>query len=111
MLIDESRRISPLLAGWVTEDSPISYPKCGPLFKDSHRADFWFKDGNVILLAGSVAFKVQRGVIERHSDVFRDILSIPQPLEEETFEDCHIVEIYDEPADLWCLLKALYDGL
>lgn len=111
MLIDESRRTSPTITGSELEVASSSHPKSGQWFRDSRRTDFWFKDGNVVVLAGNVAFKVHRGVLERHSDVFRDVLSIPQPPEEGTFEGCHMVEIFDEPADLWCLLKALYDGL
>lgn len=96
---------------YLKQDVTCSTSKIISTFKDSRQADFWFRDGNVILLADSVAFKVHRGVLERHSDVFRDILSIPQPVDEEMFEGCHIVEVHDEPSDLWCLLKALYDGL
>lgn len=78
---------------------------------DTRRADFWFNDGNVILLAGNVAFKVHRGNLERHSDVFHDLLTLPQPPDITTFEDCNIIELHDSPSDLWYLLKALYDGL
>jgi hypothetical protein len=68
--------------------------------------DFWFSDGNVILSAGSFAFKVHRGQLERHADIFRTMLSIPQP--ENT--DCTI-RLCDSPTDVYHLLRALYDGL
>ncbi|KAH8115788.1 hypothetical protein DFH11DRAFT_1507542 [Phellopilus nigrolimitatus] len=81
------------------------------LVAETRQTDFWFGDGNIILLADNVAFKVHRGNLERHSDVFQDLMSIPQPADVAMFEDCHIIELHDSPADLWYLLKAIYDGL
>ncbi|KAI5119753.1 hypothetical protein M0805_004085 [Coniferiporia weirii] len=111
MLVDlacsASCSVSPTLAG----TGPSTPNEPNSLCAGTKQADFWFKDGNVILLAGNVAFKVHRGVLERHSDVFEDLLSIPQPPGEVTFEECHIIELHDQPTDLWYLLKALYDGL
>jgi hypothetical protein len=46
------------------------------------RGDPWFADGNIILVPKSenqVAFKVHRGVLSRHSEVFRSMFDIPQP--------------------------------
>jgi hypothetical protein len=74
-------------------------------------SDFWFVDGNVILISGHVAFKVHRGQLERHSEVFCDLFSLPQPATQELFEGCPCVELHDSPDDILCLLKALYDGL
>ncbi|EJD00814.1 uncharacterized protein FOMMEDRAFT_89795 [Fomitiporia mediterranea MF3/22] len=90
--------------------SPVSSDSCS-LSPESRQKDFWFEDGSVILLADTIAFKVHRGQLARHSDVFRDLLSIPQPQDEASFEGCYIVELHDSPEDLWYLLKALYDGL
>lgn len=90
--------------------SPASTETCETL-SEAQRSDFWFKDGNVILMAGNVAFKVHRGNLERHSEIFRDMLSIPQPPDAETFEDCPLIELHDSPMDLWHLLRAIYDGL
>ena len=77
--------------------------------------DFWFADGNIVLLAGDVAFKVHRGQLVRHSDVFHDMFSLPQPAEGEAgqglVDGCQWVELHDDPADVLHLLRALYDGL
>ncbi|KAL5530738.1 hypothetical protein ACEPAF_6996 [Sanghuangporus sanghuang] len=81
------------------------------LSAETRQTDFWFEDGSVILLAGTVAFKVHRGQLARHSEVFRDLLSLPQPIDEAIFEGCPLVELHDSPTDLWYLLRALYDGL
>jgi len=68
--------------------------------------DFWFSDGNVILTAGPFAFKVHRGQLERHAEIFQTMLSIPQPEN----ADC-IINLCDSPTDVYHLLRALYDGL
>jgi hypothetical protein len=75
------------------------------------QSDLWFEDGNVILVAGDVAFKVHKGQLERHSEIFRDLFSLPQPVDQPTFQGCPIVQLYDSPSDITFLLRALYDGL
>ncbi|GBE86175.1 hypothetical protein SCP_0900520 [Sparassis crispa] len=75
------------------------------------QSDVWFSDGNIVLLAGQAAFKVHRGQLERHSDVFRDLFLIPQPPQQETIEGCSWVELHDSPPDVLHLLRALYDGM
>ena len=74
------------------------------------KTDFWFADGNVVLLACDVAFKVHRGPLVRHSDIFRDMFSLPHPTAE-AIDGCPWVELHDDPADVLHLLHALYDGL
>jgi hypothetical protein len=68
--------------------------------------DFWFSDGNVILSAGSFAFKVHRGQLERHAEIFQTMLSIPQPENADG-----IINLCDSSTDVYHLLRALYDGL
>ncbi|OSD00139.1 hypothetical protein PYCCODRAFT_1371806 [Trametes coccinea BRFM310] len=84
-----------------------------PQLKDYNTTDFWFMDGNMILFAGAVAFKVHRGQLVRHSDVFHDMFSLPQPEEggQGLVDGCPWVELYDDPSDVLHLLRALYDGL
>lgn len=75
------------------------------------QSNIWFDDGNVILSAEGVAFKVHRGQLERHSEIFRDLFSLPQPADQPTFQGLPIVQLYDSPSDITFLLRALYDGL
>ncbi|TFK47038.1 hypothetical protein OE88DRAFT_850946 [Heliocybe sulcata] len=75
------------------------------------RTDLWLSDGNIMLIAGSTRFKVHRSQLERHSEVFRDMFALPQPSCQETVDGCLPVVLYDSPADLFFLLRALYDGL
>lgn len=75
------------------------------------RSDFWFPDGNIVIVAGSAAFKVHRGQLERHSEVFSDLFAIPQPEDQELIDGCPYVELQDCPSDVFYFLSALYDGL
>ncbi|KAH0835598.1 hypothetical protein J3R83DRAFT_9323 [Lanmaoa asiatica] len=93
------------------------------------RSDIWFSDGNTVLVAGSAAFKVHRGQLERHSEVFKDMFLVGRAgvgpsrqgasvCDEETVNEegtkivdgCPTVDIYDCPSDVYHLLVALYDG-
>ncbi|KAJ7473285.1 hypothetical protein FB451DRAFT_1248909 [Mycena latifolia] len=75
------------------------------------RSELWFQDGNIVIIAGSAAFKVHRGQLCRHSEVFDDVFSIPQPKDQDLYDGCPWVEVYDCPSDVLYFLKALYDGL
>lgn len=76
----------------------------------------WFDDGNIILIPdeheNQVAFKVHRGVLSRHSEVFQSMFEIPSSINGETFlEGCQVVRMYDRAVELSILIKALYDGV
>ena len=80
------------------------------------RGDPWFDDGNIILLTdledGGVAFKVHRGVLCRHSDVFQAMFDLADPPpDSEHVDDCPIVNMPDLPEELSSVIKALYDGV
>ncbi|TEB27368.1 hypothetical protein FA13DRAFT_1736503 [Coprinellus micaceus] len=68
----------------------------------------WFEDGNIILQAGNLQFKVHRGVLAKQSPVFADLFQIPHPPGEPTVEGCPVVELHDEAEDLEHALLALY---
>ena len=81
------------------------------------RGEPWFEDGNIILIAHTgddqdgVAFKVHRGILSRHSEIFRTMFEIPQGSSDaEMLDDCLIVRMYDLPNELSNLITALYDG-
>ncbi|KAJ6620698.1 hypothetical protein B0H10DRAFT_1044883 [Mycena sp. CBHHK59/15] len=52
-------------------------------------------------------FRVNCNVLARHSSVFQDMLSLPQPPKETTIKGCPIVHLSDVPLEL--LLEALHD--
>ena len=100
MYIDSCRSVSPNPTNCADEQVLSG---CHP--------DFWFSDGNIVLAVDKVLFKVHRGQLERHSEVFQSLFSIPQPQDAPTVEGMPVVELFDSPSDVSYLLKALYDGL
>ncbi|TFY67856.1 hypothetical protein EVJ58_g1366 [Rhodofomes roseus] len=77
------------------------------------RGEPWFDDGNIVLLAdaSNVAFKVHRGMLARHSEIFQSMFELPPPQADvERVDGCQLVRMYDLPEDLSSLIKALYDG-
>ena len=78
----------------------------------THHDSLWFEDGNVVLIAANVMFKVHRGVLSNHSDVFRDMFALVQPPQARTkmYDDCPCVVLQDVPEQLGSFLALLYDG-
>ncbi|EIW56923.1 uncharacterized protein TRAVEDRAFT_128165 [Trametes versicolor FP-101664 SS1] len=77
-----------------------------------HDPEFWYSDGNIILVARDVEFRVYKGLLADHSSVFRDMFSLPQPPTKASspsaFENgtCPVVHLYDSPEDLRHVLRA-----
>ncbi|KAL1950356.1 hypothetical protein VTO73DRAFT_5480 [Trametes versicolor] len=84
----------------------------------SARGEPWFDDGNIILLAedgasdNAAAFKVHRGVLARHSEVFQSMFELSTPIsgDVDVADGCPIVRMHDRPTELSGLIRALYDG-
>ena len=72
---------------------------------------FWFDDGSIIICVQDTAFKVHRSQLARHSEIFADLFSLPQPPDSPNLEGCPIVHLPDRKSDFVDLLKALYDPL
>ncbi|OBZ69703.1 hypothetical protein A0H81_10185 [Grifola frondosa] len=70
--------------------------------------EFWYKDGNIVLIAGNIAFRVYQGLLAEQSQVFMDLFVVPQPAGAETMDDCAMVHLSDSPEDLRHLLRALF---
>ena len=47
----------------------------------------WLDDGNVVLTAASIAFKVHRGILERHSTTFKSAISNPSQGKDHLIDD------------------------
>ncbi|EMD34217.1 hypothetical protein CERSUDRAFT_140580 [Gelatoporia subvermispora B] len=75
-----------------------------------HSNEFWYLDGNVVLIAGEIAFRVFRGQLSQHSDIFRDLFEIPQSSSMEQLDGCPVVRLYDDPNDIIHILRALFPG-
>jgi hypothetical protein len=73
------------------------------------RSKIWMPYGDIILQAESTQFRVNRDILARHSTVFSDMFSVPQPPNEPTLEGCPIVHVSDTAKDWELLLERLYD--
>ncbi|KAF7370392.1 BTB domain-containing protein [Mycena sanguinolenta] len=72
------------------------------------RSDLWFDDGNVVLQAEDIQFRVHWGVLALHSSFFHDLKALPQPADQPSVDDCPIVELSDAPDEVEYVLRALY---
>ena len=92
---------------------PAPEPELVTLLKLATSPHFWFPDGNVVIVArDSLAFKVHRGVLARHSAVIDNLFRAAKPPSEkgQSWDGCPVVHIPDSPKDFEWLLMALYDG-
>nr|GAT49299.1 predicted protein [Mycena chlorophos] len=71
--------------------------------------ELWFDDGNIVLQAGLVQYKVYRGTLARHSPVFQDMLGFPQPAQAELVDGSPLVVLPDDVEDVTPFLRALFD--
>lgn len=72
--------------------------------------DLWFEDGTVVLQAGRTLFRVYSGILARHSPIFKDLFTLPQPSDAETYEGCPLVQLAgDDPAEVSHFLLVIHD--
>lgn len=72
------------------------------------RGSLWMMDGNIVIKAGRVRFRVHKSVLSLHSPVFRDMLQLPPPPSEAN--KFPTVELHDDPKELEIMLKFLYNS-
>ncbi|KAJ3510331.1 hypothetical protein NMY22_g16007 [Coprinellus aureogranulatus] len=75
----------------------------------------WFEDGNIILQAENIKFRVHKSVLALHSSVLCDMLMVAKPdayMDSDLFEDgCPVVQMKDDLASEWEeLLSLIYHG-
>ena len=74
-------------------------------------AEVWFEDGNVIVVADDTAFKVHRGVLSLHSEVFRDMFALATPDfsgYSPVVTTCPVVHLSDTANEIETLLGIMY---
>ncbi|KAI0640934.1 hypothetical protein C8Q79DRAFT_920679 [Trametes meyenii] len=71
---------------------------------------FWFEDGNIILIARTVSFRVYKGLLAEHSAVFRSMFHIAQGTQaaSEQADGCPVVPLDDSPGDLRHLFRIIF---
>ena len=83
-----------------------------PVAKRQRHETLWYEDGTVILANRMTLFRVYRGTLARRSLVFKDLFSLPQPVElnaEDTLDGVPVVVLDDSTQDLYFLLKAVFE--
>lgn len=76
--------------------------------------EIWYEDGNVLLIADAVSFRVHRSILARHSEFFNDMFKLPQPPQNDTGSDdaqCPVVHTSESAEDLGHFLGAIYDSV
>jgi len=73
-------------------------------------SEYWFSDGSIVLKAESTVFRVHLSVLARHSEIFRDMSSVPQPKgQDAVIEGYPVIPVSDSAQDIEVLLSLLYD--
>ena len=72
--------------------------------------DFWFEDGNIIISClGVPCFRVYRGLLAMHSEVFRDTFVVGnKPSEDELAGNAPVIDIIDRAEDMSILLRRTF---
>jgi len=89
-----------------------SYPTFVQQSEPERCTDVWFDDGNCVLQAENMVFKVYTGILSKHSALFETLFTIPQPqvdCHSLTYEGCPLVQLQDKAQAIHYLLKALFD--
>lgn len=71
--------------------------------------DLSFKDGNIVLLAGTSYFLVHQGILSRHSQILDQLMCTMDS--SPALEGHPILTLPDSSADVAHFLKAIYDGM
>ncbi|KAI0711793.1 hypothetical protein C8T65DRAFT_718061 [Cerioporus squamosus] len=98
------------------QHAPITTPRVAATSLDAIERDqeLWFEDGNIVVVAQRMAFRFHRGALSRHSQVFRDMFTVPQPASApltESMGGCPVIHVSDTASDFKYLLRAVYDGM
>ena len=72
-----------------------------------HDDEFWFDDGNLILVARGTGFKIYRGLLTAQSSVFADMFATSSVEDTEKHADCPVVHLTESSDDLRDLLRVL----
>src|ERR1700761_655826 len=73
------------------------------------RSKIWMPRGDIILQTQSTQFRINCDILAQQSPIFRDMFSIPQPVNEPTIDGCPIVHLSDAAKDWELLLETLYN--
>ena len=71
--------------------------------------EFWLDDGNIVLIARDVGFRIYRGLLAAQSTIFADmpVFGSPNSSADEYYDDCLVVRLSDSPEDIRYFLRVL----
>ncbi|KAI1795320.1 hypothetical protein LXA43DRAFT_1090970 [Ganoderma leucocontextum] len=72
-----------------------------------HHPEFWFDDGNIVLIAQHTGFRIFRGLLAAQSTVFADMFASASSQADETLDGCPVVHLSESHLDLAHLLRIL----
>ncbi|PIL26161.1 hypothetical protein GSI_11916 [Ganoderma sinense ZZ0214-1] len=104
-LAHTSTSIPPVIS---CSSSPNNLPASQNLQRDEQ---LWYPDGNIILIAREIEFRLYQGPLMEHSRVFQDMLTMPQPPPSDTQPSsaaspaCVTIHLDDSPEDLRHFLR------
>ena len=87
----------------------ITAPSPSPTVRQSE--DIWYDDGNIVLIAEDMAFKVHRSILSRSSEVFRDMFALATPDfsgYSPVVTTCPVVHLSDTANEIETLLGIMY---
>ncbi|KIJ46537.1 hypothetical protein M422DRAFT_29340 [Sphaerobolus stellatus SS14] len=78
--------------------------------KWTRQQDLYFEDATIVLLSSDgVLYRVYRGLLSTHSDIFKGMFSLSphQPAQAEKYDDCPLIRLTDNSDELVYFLKAI----
>lgn len=70
--------------------------------------EFWFTDGNVVLVCEDVGYRVHQRVLSKHSNFFEDLFTMGSSYGNEMFDGCPLLQLQDPAGAMSLLLGILY---
>ncbi|KAI0739111.1 hypothetical protein C8Q80DRAFT_1275281 [Daedaleopsis nitida] len=90
-----------------TTTPPVGTKSPGSSTSDLTRdPEFWLEDGNIVLVARNIAFRIYRGLISKQSQIFYDMFA-SSSAGTMLFDNCPTVHLSYSPEDLRYLLRVL----
>ena len=89
------------------DDDALSLPSTHSLANLEHHSEFWFDDGNIILIAQQTGFCIFRGLLATQSTVFADMFAAASSQADEILDGCPVVHLTDSHLDVAHLLRIL----
>ena len=87
--------------------SNLSEPLSQTMSDSTRHPQFWFNDGDIILIAQLTGFHIYRGLLAAQSIVFADMFASSSFHDDEAFHGCPITHLSDSHHDLAHLLRVL----